>query len=497
MKKFIASFLVLSTFLSLCACNSENTQVQSDTNGVSNSPSEKVETEDGNDIKNPPETEYSDVKVQKIGSMDNYAFIYNDYTTNKMGLTSLDGKFDSGAIYYDVTQNSDGLYYARTQDYDQPENLDAINSINLVDQHGNTLIKGYSDYSKVSDRFIVAAKAVAVLKDDSDYDFYLSNSYFSLSAKEGDTKYNADFYVYDIEAKSFLTGLKFEDSPYAGNFNGDFITYKDASGSNKIMNADGDNLPDGAVLLYDSTDAYYKIETETEGKVYDSKMNELFSYNKETDYVPYGFTNGYFAARKQSESKAALLDKTGKAVSAEFSVPSGASVTLEAYGKSILFSTSKTSKYQICKFNGEVIAESENFIGCNDRNYFDEPLFYTFYSSKGDLIIVSTAGEILFEVYGDTSYERESYNCVKQKSGEDYYYFNLKDKKFNIKAEKFSVAPYLVEVKTADNMREIIDTSTGEVIIDGYSKYNYKVDGSDIYVYAVEDNKTDIYLVRF
>lgn len=513
MKKIIALLLALLTLLSLCACNSdgkeeksdnekvnsETAQAQTDSNVIIDTPAPDEENEPEIDsmVQTPPQNDYGNDKVQKIGSMERRSFVYNE--NKKQGIISLDGKFDTGAIYYDVTLNSSGYYYARTKEYDSPENLDVINSINLVDPHGKTLITGFMDYSKVSDRFIAAAKAIEVVEGNGEYDYFLSGAWFALSASEGDIKYNADFYIFDLETNSFITSLKYDDSPNSGNFYGDFITYKDASGSSKILNANGYTVPDGAVLLYDTSDAYYKSETGVTGTVYDSQNNALFSYNKGTDYVPYGFTNGYFKARNPNGSRHVLLDKTGRVVSAEFSVSSGASLTsFDVYGNVILFRTNATdSKDQIYNFSGGIIAESANVLSCHDQNNFDKPLYYSFRSTKGDLIIVSTAGEILFEVHGDTSYDRDLDNRVSKKLGEDYYYFNLKDKQFNIKAQDTTAAPYLAVAETADGLLNIIDTTTGDVIIKGYSYYSYKTDGTDIYVYANNNGIADIYLVRF
>ena len=115
------------------------------------------------------------------------------------------------------------------------------------------------------------------------------------------------------------------------------------------------------------------------------------------------------------------------------------------------------------------------------------------------MIIVSTEGEVVFEVYGDEAYDSDSNNCAYKTVGEDTYYFCLKDKDFTIKADKYaSEAPYLVEVDAANSLKDIIDVTTGETIISGYLGYTTWVNGADIYVCAENtDGTSDIYLVRF
>lgn len=498
MKKILAILLALATLFSLCSCSllgkddGETTTAQNQADSNEN---------DGGDSQTPSAEEYGDAKVQKIGTMEAGSFIYHD--NDMEGITSLDGKVDTGAVYYDVTIESNGYYLARTQEYDKPENLSCINSINLVDPNGKTLLEGYCDYKKLSDRFIAAAKAVEVT-DGTDYDYYLSSGFFSMSAKEGDIKYNVDFYVYDLKTNKIIDGVKYEDDPTyeIGCFIGDFILYRDASGNRKNINANGYDVPEDATFLYDSDEAFYKTVAGSIGTVYDSDGKALFTYDEGKDYVPQDYSNGYFKARRYDGNGVyyVLLDKSGKAVTSEFTAPSGAGANLEACGNVVLFNVSKTGyNYQICDFKGKVLAETENVISSSDYSYFKNPQYYIFSGSKGDMIIVSTEGEVIFEAYADEAYERDSNNCAYKTVGEDTYYFCLKDKDFTIKADKYaSEAPYLVEVDAANSLKDIIDVTTGETIISGYSGYTTRVNGADIYVCAENtDGTSDIYLVRF
>lgn len=497
MKKILAILLALATLFSLCSCSllgkddGETTTAQNQADSNEN---------DGGDSQTPSAEEYDDVKVQKIGTSKHNYVVYTDYDANMGGFTSLDGKFDTGAIYYGVSQSSaDGYFYVATKADDDPENLDSVNNINIVDAYGKTLLEGYFKYIKKSDRFIVAAKVVEIAQDDH-YDYFLTDRIVAMSAEDGEIKYDAEFYVYDLKTQKIIDGVKSDTDGIEAH--GDFIFYKDMSGTQKRINANGHAVPENVSFYYDTKEAFYSTDPYGKATLYDSNNNALFSYDSENDYFITTYSNGYFHATKTvgEEKMNFLVDKTGKVVTAEFSSPSGVSANLEVYGNVVLFNVNKTGcKFQICDFNGKVLAETENVLSCFDAAQFDEAQYYTFYSTKGDMIIVSTEGEVVFEVYGDEAYERDSNNCAYKTAGEDTYYFCLKDKDFTIKADKYaSEAPYLVEIDAENNLKDIIDVTTGETIISGYSGYTTQVNGADIYVYAQNgDGTSDIYLVRF
>lgn len=477
MKKLLAIILTAATLLSLCACGGEKEEKPDETE-----PNIIVDDVDNTDETEKPSKEEAKKKAEKINSINrdsslsviNNAFIYSDSESGLEGIISYDGKSDTGAIYYDIDDFGNYLT-ARAKEYGTPEDLDSINSTYLVDCFGNKVIsESYCMFDKLSDKYVLAAKVVGQTTDKDECDIRLTNK-LSITIIEGDILYKAEYHIYDA-----TTGKRVECyTGYDDNVEvyGEVIKYRD--GQEWItMNTKGEMIPENVWRISD-LEGNYIIEDDGKGTLYNAFGEKLFDYNTETGYEPYWFNGGFFICINNSTNKIALLDESGKIVSAE--IPCSGRATAEIKGDFIVIDD-EGDLDKIYDFKGNLISEIDGVFYYNKIN----PEYYIVTNSEDDMVIFDEEGKILLSVESDSSIDVSGCLAYKEINDEEYY-FSVKDKDFTIKGRDL-YDTYMVTVENEDGTVDIVDTVTGKTIVEGYEDYDVAIIGIDIYIIGQKDS---------
>ena len=247
-----------------------------------------------------------------VYSSSAYGVVYREQ--GKYGILSLDGKKDSGAIYYnfDVLRK---YFTVVTRKPSEPSNLNDINATGLVDGEGNVLIP--PEYALIksfaSDRYFQVFKATEITENKDEYLIYLTSSMFSLAPSDGDVLYKGNWYVYDIEAGKTVDGVSASKN-YGCGVNGDMIYYYNDDHKYISVNTQGKPYPQNAAVM-DNGSYYMK----NEGVVYDAFGQKLFSCADEKYDSIYYYHGYYLCAIYQVQEKTLrILDETGRVVSVDF-----------------------------------------------------------------------------------------------------------------------------------------------------------------------------------
>lgn len=451
---------------------------------------EEVVTDDttNEDTDEKEETKTSDAKTEfaaeQVGSLlANYytmteGGIYYKNSDEKYGVMTLDGNKGSGAIY-DYAEQEEQYFAVVTTMPAESSDPTSINCFGLVDAEGNVLIpEQYASISVLNERFAQACEVTGITTSKDEALVYSSNNPYSITASDGDTLYKGVWYIYDLTTGEKVNGATGTNSQYCFAY-GNYVKYYTDDGDQITVGADGAKIAEGADLFDDGS---YAVTEDNTGAVYDADNNKLFSFKYE-DYVPSYRTGDYFIASKYKDGTTyyVLLDESGKVVSAEFDK------YITVYGNLI------EADGGIYDFDGnEVIS------GTYDSVYIDDITKDYWMLKSGDVYtMINEAGEVLFkETYDDDHYINSSYfTASKDAEGSDLYY-SFKDNDYTIAG--YSMAPWLVEVESANFIYYLVNTLTGETIIDGYGDYKYvlSTDGQ-MYIYAEQaDNEYDIYIVE-
>lgn len=423
--------------------------------------------------------------VEKVGSLttDNFwtadgGLYYKDSATGKFGVMSLDGNHDTGAVYVDCTNM--GIYFKVSKvNKRNLANPATLNDTGLIDGKGNVIIpEAYSYFYQVSDRYILATKAIKAVADKEKALVAYESTDYSKSASiadpETDTMFSGEWCLYDLTTGKIVPGVKgtVDSTVWA---NGNFISYEDDAGERHVVGPDGKALE--CKTLFD--DGSYSIEGKI-GTVYDTNGNKLFDYDI-ASYIPSYFSDGYYVGSlyKDGESAYVVMDKTGKVLSSEFSkIPA-------FYGDLLLVDD---VVYDIT--GKQLIQGAYQSIYCNEM--FGD---YYFLVNNDTYTLVNAKGEVLFE-------EKESKNkfvyssdfLAYDKVDDNYMFYSFKDKAYTIEGHVF--APWLVQTYANNDLRNLVSVISGETILENYNSYDYTtVDDTAYYVYAKYTGGTDIYLI--
>ena len=503
MKKLIAILLVAAMMFSLCACGSESgSSKRKNKNSEDSAYGEQSYTE--------PEAEkfFEPAKVQKIGTSERKAHVYYDSDAGLYGVISVDGKYDTGLkyVHYSTTY-TDEYYEARTKKYGAADDFDSINSVELLDPYGNTLIGGYCHYEVISERFFVAAKVVAINEDGA--------SDFTYETADGRVSYDAEFYAYDIKRDKIVDGVK--SHKFFMSASGAFIKFYVDEENFATINADGYEIPEGADFIGDDLTTrsdknivgYYKIIKDGVGTVYNDKNEVVYTFDRDEKdgygYEPSDFSNGYslgsrgYYTENQYHAIEVLLDESFTPVSPEIDVGNTHKYQIGLQNTIMLFKNlEEPAPYRLYNTNGEIIYETENSLSCEVANSHRGDVPYFLFIDGGQDVIISKDGEIMYKGSGEAvaEFNHTAYAACRT-VGEDCYYFCMKDKDFTVKAKAFaSLGPNLVKIDAEDGTKYVVDLATGETVISGYKDYNARTLGGDTYIFANYNNETsDIFYV--
>jgi len=424
--------------------------------------------------------------AEKVGNINRDSFmtaeggLYYKDESGKYGVMSIEGRYDTGAIY--ATCLSDDAYFkvskVQAKNY---TDIPGLNSIGLINGKGQTLVPfGYADIKLISERFAqvftvtgpTASEETAV-KSYNEYDT------ISLTPATSELFFKGKWEIYDMEVGKLIPGVSGTTKEYPFN-RGNFITYSTDAGFVTID-------PTGAVIpdtISEFDDGSYAIEGKI-GDVYDTNGNKLFSYDL-TGYTPSAVYGDYYVASlyADGESKYAVMDKKGTILSDNYvDIP-------EIAGKLLL------SDGKVYDLEGNNVYE-----GTFDSLQVDS-LFGSCYMLRADdtYTMIKEDGTALFhDVYTDdvTIYydEYTAHKKVYDEEGDyDYYCYSHKDKDYTIKGYNF--APWLVKTESTNNLYNVVDTMTGKNLFEGYSNYSTtKTDTGAYYVYAQYNGGADVYLI--
>lgn len=418
-------------------------------------------------------------EATRIDSVKENALIYVNNDA-KYGILSLEGH-DTGAVYTYCKYLGNG-YFAVSSETPEGSGVEAVNHVGAVDVEGNSVIpEEYASLASLNDRYIKASKATEETDSEDDALIYSTDSWISLGPAEGDTLYKGTWCVFDTETKAPLadvTGTKALPVSAQGNW----VNYYTDDEEKIFINDKGEPLPDGSTLFRDGS---YSVKTESGGEVHDTDGNLLFTYKKD-GYIPSSLLeNGYYTANRYEDGTTSyvLLDRTGQVISAEFTdfiTPYG---DLFAAGEK-MYDISGQDMWGDLAVSADSVNVDDAFGNCWCIRKGDT---YKFVTRDGSIICEFTENE------DEELYVSNDFYSNKRIDG-DYYYYCFKDGDYTIPGQSFDV--FTVEADGVNDLRNIIDTVSGETLLEGYDDY-YQTDVEDGYlIYAQNGSTVEVYQIR-
>lgn len=417
-----------------------------------------------------------DYKVKKLGSFKvdgrvvecgTYGAAYEK--DNKYGVISFDGSKDTGLVY-DYADEIDGEHLYLTV---YKADGDSVNVCGMVDKNSEEIIEPkYGFLSCLSERYIQVMTGEKETDNKDDALFYSTSALVSLVPKDGDTMYAGKWEIFDAKKKRFVPGVSgtkatiFEAA-------GQFLTYRDDSGTSHKVDADGKEITDGRTIY---TDGSYKLESGKKAEIYDENGTKLFEYNTE-DYKITGYNDSgfYEASSNMGDSKEIfVVDKKGKIVSQKIK---------GSYADKIAASLISVDK-KTYTFDGKVVADVDGYMRNNTA-------FTDIYCVQGDkqYVVLKDNGDEIYNEAKDDSLTYSNLSISKDgDSGEVYYCF--KDKDFTISG----IQKLEGLIKTENN--ELKEVVSGGTLLSGYEDYTIPYgSNNNILIFAEKANEEgyDVY----
>lgn len=297
----------------------------------------------------------------------------------------------------------------------------------------------------------------------------------SCFGKTYDIWYKGDWAVYDLVTEKFVSGAT--GSHYSLiNGKGRYFQFKDAENNGVALNENGETLPEGAKLFDDGS---YSIEDRA-GAVYNDDGELLFNYDL-TGYIPCVAGDGYYVARKYVDGSVryVVMDTTGKIISSEFNA------NIIVYGDIVCCDN------KVYTLEGKAVLE-----GTYESVYCDKTFGrYWMLRNGDDYTVIDKNGNVLFKGTRDDDHSvwPDDFTASKTVDGDNYYY-SYKDKDYTVKGYRF--APWIVKTRNNNSLYDLVDTTTGKKLLEGYSDYTgVSKNSSAYYVYAKYNGGIDVYLV--
>lgn len=413
----------------------------------------------------------TDLTAEKLGSLGREVITAEGGLYYKegdlYGIMTLDGRVDSGAIYT-YCQPKDGYFVVAKSTASDSEDVTAANTAGLVDATGRVLIPlQYASVELLGDRFARVAELTGSTENEEE-------KLSQVTVDEETVLYKGNWYLYDLQTGEKVPGAT-GTKPYISFDCGGYVKYVLDDKTVVTATADGKALPEDLVHL---KNGHYAVSSES--AVYDSDGNRLFEYD---EYVPEDseYVSGYIVAKKTVSDKEtyALLDETGKVVSAEFDQRP------YVYGELLFVGN------QLVTFDGKPVVEGQFKHLYWESVYGQCWVLYDGTTYKA----VDKDGNVLYENEADDSkMDTTQMMCYIQNESERKYY-SVVDKDYTI--EGVGVAPFIVKRPLGESAYELVNVLTGQVILSGALDYKVAIDGSILYVYAkTGEGSADIYAVR-
>lgn len=421
--------------------------------------------------------------ADKFGTVDTDDFtayrgglIYQDKDSGLYGMTSLEGRYDTGAVYAHCAER--GLYFQVTlKALEGSSSIADVNTAGLINSKGQTVIPhNYAYFYVINDRFVQAYKALERTSLLSETLLWQSDSGFISAVGIGSNvaQYSAEWVIYDMVEGKVVPGLS---STTDGTVvvKGNTLTY---SVDDKYITIDNNGQPaPECETRYD--DGSYAVESDNEGKIYNDKGELLFTYDLK-GFIPASLTEDekYYVCSNYSTDKTLykLADKEGNFVSAEFDE------FINVKGD-VVFAGEK-----LYNFQGKQIID-----GVYSNVKFDNMFGKNYMLYQNDTYrLINSDGSAIF-TFKEKDAQVTDFTASTKKGDENYVYC-YKDEDFTIKG--YSFAPWLAKTEGANGLYNIVDTMSGKTLIEGYEKYDYSTfDGTKLYVYAYYEGGADMYVI--
>lgn len=462
MKKLLAiimCFAIIFTLASLAGCSKNN---------------------------NPAPENFADLPeeltAEKVGSIDssNYMMatggLYYKDEQGKYGVMSFNGKYDTGAKYARVVTRKD-YFMVSSRIPKSPVDYASVNTLALMDGKCKTIIpEAYAYYDILNEKYAVAYKVTGLTANKDNALVTLRRDDFEIKIDDEESYFVGQWFIYDMTTGKIVPGATGTNNDYI-IARGEFVIYH-PDGSDETVTVDGSGKPivEGA---YQFEDGSYRLEAK-EGSVYDTKNNLLFTYDL-ASYKPLSIQGEYYHASKYQDGKTVyvLLNKKGEVVTSEFEQ------SFTAHGDIIHCDKG------IYNFKGEKIID-----GVYSGVTYEDSFTKTWLLREDDIYTMILAdGSIVYqgEYKKDTMIYSSDFTAAK-KVENDYMFYSHKDKDYTIKG--YSFAPWIVKTSGANGLYNVIDTTSGKAICEGYSGYTFSnCGGKGLFVYAKYNGGTDIYQI--
>ncbi|MBQ8731596.1 MAG: OmpA family protein [Oscillospiraceae bacterium] len=417
----------------------------------------------------------------KVGTLDTDSFtayrgglIYQNKETQRYGVMSLEGRHDTGAIFTSCFET--GLYFAVTLgERTGSSSIDEINSAGIIDGKGNTIVPpGFAHFYLLNDRYIMAYRVTEKTSLLSETLLYLNDHHFLSPNAFGTNlgQYAGEWCVIDTVEGNAVPGV-YGTTETTVSARGPYLTYK--KGEDYVtVGPDGEPAPKNQKMFDDGS---YAVEDET-GKIYSAEGTLLFEYDPK-GLVPTSMSGDYYlATRYGEETTQAVMDKTGKVLSAE--LPGYFTLRgdiIEVDGK-------------LYNFQGKQIID-----GSYSAVLFDKMFGENFMLHLNDTFrLINKDGSVVF-TYKESEATVDPTNFIAATKKDDVnYVYSHADKDFTIKGYGF--APWLAKDINDDGLYRIVDTISGKTLLEGYKKFDYSTfDGTKLYVYAYYDGGADAFII--
>ena len=162
---------------------------------------------------------------------------------------------------------------------------------------------------RLSDRFWKAYYPLEKTEDKSKALIYSTDNMFSIQASEGDTLFTGEMVVFDMSAAKQMPGLKFTSQKASVKVVGDSLYVRDDQGNVTIRDSQGKVLEEKANDYRIVSQNFYAVSSGGDNKVYDSKLNLLFTTQK----YPMSLTESqdYMCYKDNESDRMTLIDKKG------------------------------------------------------------------------------------------------------------------------------------------------------------------------------------------
>lgn len=396
----------------------------------------------------------------------------------KFGVASLNGVYETGAIF-EAVRDVNNYFQVWSKAPTSPDDISGWNSSKLIDGKGNIIVpEGYAAFRILNERYIqVATVSARTYSEEKCLVSCSKNCYCSIAYQNSEdwSHYTGTWYVYDIVNKKTVPNLSGSDDKTLVT-KGRFITYN-VDGNYVTFDENGETVT-GTKNIFD--DGSFSLESKT-GEVYDTDGKLLFEYDL-TGFIPSAEEYGYYVASKYADggSKYVVMDNTGKILSSEFDD------FITIYGE-IFESGNKI--YNL---------EGKNIIDGTYKSVWPDKVFGQYYMLHNDgyYTLIDKNGSVYFNgPYDDNHSISDSDFLASEKKDGEYYFYSYKDQDYTIKGHSF--APWIVKTNSSNSLYDLVDTMTGEKLLEGYSEYK-SVAKSDCtyYVYAIYNGGADIYLIE-